>query len=1239
MNKMILFLITGLIFSVGYSSYAQEIPKIWSIIAEDKLTVPVQSDPDYVYKPAPQVESTYELKSGRAVVYPNYRPFPGTNSTQSEMSIDVHPLNSNIIFCSANATNWPFTTIYGTGVYFTQDGGTNWIGYNNPPFGTNKGDPASVIGSNGYMYEGFIHNNYGQGVARSTDNGATWTNYIISTVPSSSYMLDKNHMWIDKKVGSPYANRVYSAWTRFQTGHANNNKIEVSFSSDNGETWSTPANVSAGVNAGSHDQGVNIQTGPNGEVYVTWAIYDQWAAGAYGEDAIGFNVSTNGGQTWGTAKRIYAAANFGIRGNLKSTSIRVSSFPVMGVDRTTGSIYIAWPQKNVAPAGSSPDIVAIKSVDGGLTWSAPVRVNDDPIANGKDQYYSWLTVDQSTGHVFAVFYDSRNVHNDSAEVYMARSIDGGNTFENIKVSDAKFKPKPIAGLAGGYQGDYIGIAALNNTVWPYWADDRTGNYQGWIATATFGPNIIHTPLTNTENLNGPFVVNTTVESTILLELNKQYVYYWRDNGAKDSVLLTPVSGYNFTGNIPGNGTQATYHYYISSQDETGGVSTLPGGAPANYFSFEVRTDNIPPQVVHTILPNQFRETWPAMVSASATDNIGIDSVWVTYKIGNSGTAKHFKMNYVSGSNYAGYFNIDTSLIAVGDTMYYRIVARDASAAHNQGYHPSETSYNKFVFVPDTDFPVITHTPLRDFPVIKWPAQVKAIVTDQLGLKNVTVEFMVNNGMVSTFNLVNTNDNSWSGTFTVADVVEGDSITYRIKAVDNSNAANTTYLPASGYFKFKMVPTKGIVLVVNDDITLAGRVTEKSGEGDLKTALGASSSLIISVLNQSGYTVDSVTFAALNVNSLSDYDIVVLSSGTRTTVMFDDLAKRTAIVNYNLAGGKVFVEGGEVGWFYRYSSPTSDKDPLFRRTILRDSTWLSDISTAAPLIKKIPHHIIFQFPNEIPDPMTTIGSGVGHRDAMRIMPDVPGIYKLAAWQGTYADTAGIIAYSPTADTSNITNIFCTFAVGSFADPVLAGKLVENLFEYLSFGHSSIPVELVSFNASVTDKGVSLSWQTATETNNSGFEIERKSAGSTYEKIGFVPGKGTTTHISHYNFVDGNLTAGNFTYRLKQMDYDGTTSYSKEINIEVTAPEVFELSQNYPNPFNPSTSIKFSVPTDGMVTLIVYNLLGEKIATLVDQEIKAGRHEVKFDASKLSSGLYFYRLDAGDASFVRKMMLLK
>ncbi len=1252
-NRLLVFLFVVSMYPYFSLTQAQEEPKAWSKVALDNLSafqnVNVRND----YVPENVQPRKYSFKGIEAVVYPNYRPLPTTNTTQSELSIDIHPLNMNVIFTGSNATPWPVAGIYGTGVYWTTNGGTNWTGFDNPPFGTNSGDPAAAIGTNGNFYMGFIDggaNDGGQGVGVSTNFGSTWQRYVVAPKPpSTSDLLDKNHLTVDKKPGSPYENRVYAAWTAFVSSSPNNNNIEVRYSTDNGATWSASANISAAINAGSHNQGVNLATGPNGEVYATWAVYDQWASGSYGEDAIAYNVSTNGGVTWGTPKKIYTAPNFGIRGNLTSkANIRVSSFPVMAVDRSGGArngwIYVTWPQKGVAPAGSDPDIVCIHSSDGGATWSAPVRVNDDPLNNGKDQYYSWATVDQATGHLYVIFYDSRATANDSAKVTLARSIDGGMTFENINIHDSKFKPVAISGLAGGYQGDYIGVAAMNNTVYGYWADNRTGNYQAWIAKVTFGPNIIHQPLPNTENLNGPYTVGAKILSALPLKLSTVKVYYGRTGveAITDSILMTPVSADSFVANIPGNGLPATYQYYISAEDTTGGVSTSPAGAPTVVNSFVANTDLIPPVITHTAIGNQYRETWPVNVTAQVSDNIGVDTVKVVYKVRSNGQMMSFLLSGSPETGYSGTFNIDTSLIALGDTMYYRILAKDASNQGNWGYHPSASEYNTFVFVPDTDAPVITHNMLRNQAKIRWPAVVKATISDNLGIRSAKVFWQINNGPTGSFNLSGVNGGTYSGSFNIdtSQIVIGDTIRYRIEAIDISTSYNTTNNPASGYNKFAIINTLGVVLVINDDVTVEDRISnEKEGQRESNSPLGISGTLIATTLSQAGYVVDTVQWAAVDTTTFFNYDVIAISTGIKTgTTIIDNLGKRTALVNYTLGGGKTFVEGGEIGYTYRKSGTTTDKDPNFRRNILHDSTWVSDVSSGV-LRKRMTNHQLWNSPHFLADSAAITGTGIGYRDAMRTIPGEVGVFKLAGWYPTYLDTAGIIAYSPTNDPDNIRNLFFTFSVGHLTNTAYATKLIENAFSLLMGSSGQIPVEFTSFNATVNLNEVVLNWETATETNNSGFSIERKTAGGEYTSVGFVNGMGTTLIPTQYQFIDRNLSSGVYTYRLKQVDFDGTSTYSNEINVDLSAPAVYALEQNYPNPFNPETVIKFSIPQDEFVSVEIMNVLGEKVATLLSGVQKAGRYEVKFDGSKFSSGLYFYKLETANFKSIKKMMLLK
>ncbi len=166
---------------------------------------------------------------------------------------------------------------------------------------------------------------------------------------------------------------------------------------------------------------------------------------------------------------------------------------------------------------------------------------------------------------------------------------------------------------------------------------------------------------------------------------------------------------------------------------------------------------------------------------------------------------------------------------------------------------------------------------------------------------------------------------------------------------------------------------------------------------------------------------------------------------------------------------------------------------------------------------------------------------------------------------------------------------------------------------------VPVELTSFTTTLVNGDVKLEWLTATETNNQGFEIERRKENNEYQKIGYVPGHGTTTEAYKYSYIDSKVTSSNYFYRLKQIDFDGSFEYSKEVSVNISTPLKFGLKQNYPNPFNPATKINYEIPITSFVTLKIYGVLGNEVATLVNQEKEAGSYEVEFNASELSSGI--------------------
>ncbi len=168
---------------------------------------------------------------------------------------------------------------------------------------------------------------------------------------------------------------------------------------------------------------------------------------------------------------------------------------------------------------------------------------------------------------------------------------------------------------------------------------------------------------------------------------------------------------------------------------------------------------------------------------------------------------------------------------------------------------------------------------------------------------------------------------------------------------------------------------------------------------------------------------------------------------------------------------------------------------------------------------------------------------------------------------------------------------------------------------------------------------LTWQTATELNSNYFDVERKVSGSEWNSIGRVTAAGNSTRTIDYRFVDENIAGTISFYRLKQIDLDGSFTYSQEIEVNTAIPTSFSLSQNYPNPFNPTTKINYSVPFDSKVTISVYSITGELVMELVNENVSAGSYSVDFNGSNLASGMYIYKMTAGNFTQTSKMMLMK
>jgi len=599
--------------------------------------------------------------------FANIRILP-TGSNQTSPSATILNTTPVKIFVGANTDN-------GVGYYYSLNAGLSWAG----------GDvlPGSVLLSTNpscaYGNSNLIHYNYADDFIvsdRSNNFGSAW---IGRTIVTNTSQFDMNNNTSDVNPSSAYYGRVYVAWSNFTLSQP---AIFFSYSGDGGTTYNSAIQI--GQPAASHyEQGCNLQVGPNGEIYCAWSTPNLTTNL---EDHIAFTKSVNGGVTWSTASNILTIN--GIRGTILPTNIRSHTFPSMAVDRSGGSqngyIYVCWTQKNLAPAGNDADICFAYSANGGSTWSSPIRVNDDPINNGKLQFLPRISVDQINGKISILFYDNRDlITPDSCFTYLAVSNDGGGTFFNMRISDISQRPVPLSGYAEGYYTDYNSVVSLNDAVYSFWTDNRNGPAQIYSTIVILKPYITHTPLKDNENTSANYNVQAAIKTFGIGLASGETKVFWGRNTISDSITMTNTSGNNWSASIPGNGTPATYKYYIITKDISGRISSLPDNAPASTFSFKTGADTELPKFFYTPFPSVQKPLWPDTVTVKVTDNVGVDSVWVTWYKNNPGNGyNRFNLTSIGNDYYRGIFNSSQALVDPLDSIYYRICARDISSNHN-----------------------------------------------------------------------------------------------------------------------------------------------------------------------------------------------------------------------------------------------------------------------------------------------------------------------------------------------------------------------------------------------------------------------------------------------------------------------------------------------------------------------------------------------------------------------------
>ena len=398
----------------------------------------------------------------------------------AEVSIAINPKNPDNVIGASLQIGSPSGARAGSYTYTSMDGGHTWKSVITPNVDNlTQGDDIVVFSHDGTAYHAhlsFVGIRVGRPmradnaitINTSRDGGLTWNDGVptIRHINSVTPFEDKPGMVVDTAAGSRNRGNLYVAWTRFDVYGSRNpehrSQIYFSRSTDGGKSFSMPIRISDTggdcIDSDNTVEGAVPAVGPNGEVYVVWA----------GPLGLVFDKSLDGGLTFGQDKKISdfpGGWDFEVEG-----LSRANGMPTTGVDLSDGphkgTLYVNW----IDHRNGDPDVFVMSSRDGGDTWAEPVRVNDDPMRNGKFQFFTWMSVDPIDGSVNLVFYDRRDLTGTMTKLTMARSVDGGRTFVNHKID-----LPPFACHRGAFFGDYSSISAYDGRVIPifmHFREDR-----------------------------------------------------------------------------------------------------------------------------------------------------------------------------------------------------------------------------------------------------------------------------------------------------------------------------------------------------------------------------------------------------------------------------------------------------------------------------------------------------------------------------------------------------------------------------------------------------------------------------------------------------------------------------------------------------------------------------------------------------------------------------------------------
>ena len=496
---------------------------------------------------------SYNSPSSSMSVPLNSRLLPGVYN-QVQTSVATNPVNNN--FMSAAAITDLYPGGYTTGAFFTTNGGNNWTGTNsikmqNGSIISTVGDPIIVTDKNGTSIISFTApplsgSDFKVGVCYSTNYGAFWSSPVY--VPGVG-RADKVISAADNSPLSPEYGKVYIVYSDFI-----NMGLYFSSSTDGGASWSNVTRLSpSGLDA---RVGASIVIGKEGQLYVSWPYYDPVTQGNF----VGFAKSTNGGSNWTANDKAFLVNSVRIAHKVYINGIRANGLPTMNIDRSggprDGTLYITCTEKTAAgsPAADDYDVLIHSSTNQGSTWNNAKRVNQDSDPALRYQFYPAFTVDDQGG-VDVIYYDSRNTPtNDSFQVYLSRSLDGGNTFEDRLISDHKFCLKAIdPTLFGvpGYIGTYIGVTSSGQSITPVWFDNSLGKYQAWTAKINYGAEITYIP---------EGMLNAASNKLICRDSVKVFLRNKLSPFSKIDSVNTVLDSVNFKANLTFKNAQAGEYY-------------------------------------------------------------------------------------------------------------------------------------------------------------------------------------------------------------------------------------------------------------------------------------------------------------------------------------------------------------------------------------------------------------------------------------------------------------------------------------------------------------------------------------------------------------------------------------------------------------------------------------------------------------------------------------------------------